>query len=315
MKTVATLFLTMTIIALASATATTTATSLGETNVPQENNLHRSHATSDNMGCTDLYQPVICERETEKEVFSNACLGNRYGGYIPENDCHAIESLSVNCINPYALCAYANCTVNSDNDTASCGCYAFTEPEGISSSVKISLIPDLALKEATIVFCADSPTSCFGSSDIGNAPVCSSIREGEIWPTADLVSTYSTELETENGVNVDENGVFGDPTWSCDAALGRFVPVCMLAPCNFSLPPDTNPYHFDQHNITCTCPLVEVTVDYNVYGGFQDPCSTEATSVGSYVQATGGKILAIFEEDSSLIESAWIAIDNEFNKN
>ena len=73
-------------------------------------------------------------------------------------------------------------------------------------------------------------------------------------------------------------------------------------------PPSENPYHFGQHNVTCTCPLVEVTVDYSVYGGLQDPCSKEVVSEGLYVQAAGGSIFAKLADDPQLVESAWIAV-------
>ena len=71
----------------------------------------------------------------------------------------------------------------------------------------------------------------------------------------------------------------------------------MLAPCRYFEPPSENPYHYGQSNVTCTCPLVEVEFDYEVYAGLQDPCSNEVVSEGSYVQAAGGSIFQKLAND------------------
>lgn len=269
--------------------------------------------------CTTEFKPVVCSsssmgKENVKEPFSNMCVASRDGSYL-DSDCTLIESLSVECTNPYALCAFANCTVNPDETTASCGCYGFDEPSGISS-LRISLIPDDGLRQATVEAyyeaCVSSPEGCDGPLEHirDKTPVCAAIKDTSLWPTADLVSTYSTELEQENNVQIDENGAY-HPSWECDAAPGRFVPVCMLAPCRYSAPSE-NPYHYGQSNVTCTCPLVEVEFEYEVYAGLQDPCSNEVVSEGSFVQAAGGSIFQKLANDPELVESAWIAVENTY---
>jgi len=268
--------------------------------------------------CTGEFKPVECSssssssmgREDVKEYFSNICIAFRDGDYldIDDYDCKLIESLSVECTNPYALCAFANCTVNPDETTASCGCYGFDEPSGISE-MRISLIPDEGVRQATVEAyyeaCVSSPAGC-DEHMRDKTPVCNAINDNLLWPTANLVSTYSQALEEENNVDYDIG-----PNWRCPAAPGRFVPVCMLAPCLDSAPSE-NPYHFGQHNVTCTCPLVEVTVDYIVYGGLQDPCSKEGVLEGLYVQAAGGSIFAKLADDPQLVEPTWIAVENAF---
>ena len=228
-----------------------------------------------------------------------------------------IESFLVECTSPYALCAFANCTVNADETTASCGCYGFDKPSGISS-MRISLIPDEGLRQATVEAyyeaCVSSPDGCGVQLPLeltrDKTPVCNAMNDESLWPGADLVSTYSAELRPENNVQVDEDGNYL-ASWECEAAPGRFIPVCMGAPCWYSAPSE-NPYHFGQHNVTCTCPLVEVTVDYSVPGGLQDPCSKEVVSEGLYVQGWPGSILAKLADDPQLVESAWIAVKNAF---
>merc|ERR1712166_1100559 len=88
--------------------------------------------------CTDEFKPVVCSsssssmgKEDVKEYFSNMCIASR-NKINPDFNCELIESLFVECTNPYALCAFANCTVNPDETTASCGCYGFDKPSGIS---------------------------------------------------------------------------------------------------------------------------------------------------------------------------------------
>jgi hypothetical protein len=41
-------------------------------------------------------------------------------------------AMAVRCQNPFALCAFANCTVNDDGLTADCGCYSFSDADSIS---------------------------------------------------------------------------------------------------------------------------------------------------------------------------------------
>jgi hypothetical protein len=225
-----------------------------------------------------------------------------------------IPAVVVACQNAYALCAFANCTVNADLKTASCGCYSFSDPASMSIA-RVALIPDIDIRDETRKICNTS-TSCKAPDNVDVAPVCDSIAKNmenghHLWPKADLVSTYAPVLETENGVEKDEQGV-ALPTWSCQPAPGRFVPVCMLAPCVFLPEPAQNPYNFGTHNMTCTCPLVEAVIAYDVFGGLQDPCSQKVVEEGDHVQAAAGALLAKYENDTDYVANAWAAVQVAF---
>ena len=230
-----------------------------------------------------------------KEVFSNLCVASRDGNYTDATtECKLIELLSVKCTNPYALCASSNCTVNSDGSTASCGCYGFEEDATSISSMRIALIPDETVKAATIAACANSPTGCddgpMSNANLDSTPVCAAIRDHALWPGSDLVSTFAFKPDLPKLNN--------DATWSCDATPGQVVPVCMFAPCRYSISA--------QPNVTCTCPLVAVTDEYDVAaGGSNFPCAEDNTvSDGSYMQVIMWNV--------GLAEPAWAAVDKAF---
>jgi hypothetical protein len=229
----------------------------------------------------------------------------------------APAAAAVACQNAFALCAFANCTVNADLKTASCACYAFGNPDSISIA-RVALIPDVDIRNATRNICNTSTSCGVGAPEnVDVAPVCQSLETGqpdELWSMAHLISTYAPVLEAENGVEKDDQGV-AIPTWSCPAAPGRFVPVCMLAPCVMMASgeaPQTNPYYYGSTNVTCTCPLVEADIAYDVFGGLQDPCSQNVVAAGDYVQAAGSGLLAKFENDTDYITSAWEAVQEAF---
>jgi hypothetical protein len=170
------------------------------------------------------------------------------------------------------------------------------------------MIPNVnGLRNETTSVC-NTTDSCFAApDDIDPAPICQSIQDDILWPGASLVSTYAPLLEEENGVLKDADGN-NLPSWTCPAAPGRRVPICMLAPCiNASNQTVlTNPNNYDNGKLdqVCTCPLVEVTVPYPVVGGLQDPCSTSPTKPGDFVQAASS-LLPQLESDPERVETAW----------
>ena len=200
----------------------------------------------------------------------------------------------------YALCAYANCTMNADSLTANCPCYSIAG----SSLARIDLIPDDQVRQETVDTCTDA-TSC---SD-NNAPICDSVADGSLWPGADAVSTFSRELEVENGVKLNDEGERDTFTWKCAVSKRevRLVPNCMLAPCMALDNPVTNPYFDGEATMECTCPLIKANDDYTLFGGLQDPCDEPA------LVNVGGPTLNVHAMNREAVRLAWEAVKREFN--
>jgi len=213
----------------------------------------------------------------------------------------------------YALCAYANCTMNADLKTANCPCYSLSGP----SVAIIGVIPDAAIQQATIEACSKEPTTCATTENDGVAPICQAIADQALWG-ADAVSTFSMALQEENGVAVDENGTRNDsmPTWSCRGVEGRLVPNCMLAPCRtLATPVTNNPYFDGEATMECVCPLLKANVNYTNFGGLQNPCEDSLVpEEGGYVQNTGGPVFVQHVMDPAVVAAAWEAVRTEFNK-
>ena len=209
--------------------------------------------------------------------------------------------VAVTCeLDSYALCAYANCTINADLKTANCPCIALSGP----SVARIDLIPDENVKQSTIA-----------SPENNNASICEAIADKSLWEGADAVSTFSRATEEVNNVNVNDDGTRGDPTWTCSGVEGRLVPNCMLAPCRILDPTVTNPYYDGEAAMECTCPLIAANVDYTNFGGLQSPCEDSPVPMeGGYVQNAGGALLNQYAMDSAAVSAAWEAVEKEFNK-
>jgi len=184
----------------------------------------------------------------------------------------------------YALCAFANCTLNEKTKTANCPCY------GISgeSQARIDVAPDAQVQPASAL--------------------CNAISDGSLWPGADAVSTYSRELKEENGIEFDDNGDM-ILTWECTTSPNevRLVPNCMLAPCRVLEKPVTNDYFAGDATMECTCPLIQAEEVYGIYGGLKDPC------VGPSWVNTAGPTLDIHAMNPVAVEMAWEEVAKEFN--
>ena len=208
------------------------------------------------------------------------------------------------------LCAYANCTVNPDRRTASCGCYSLPNPT--VTRVRVDLIPS-SFHSETVNKCNESNVDC---TEIGTAPICDTIANNQLWPTADLTSTFSFNFQEENGVKVfPENGTrVPTPNWQCSASTETLVALCMLAPCRYNDKDGSNPYNHGTYNMTCTCPLASATADYAVFGGLQDPCSTDPTNPGDTTVAVGRDIVNAYVQNESQIEEGWKAVLDAFEE-
>ena len=211
----------------------------------------------------------------------------------------------------YALCAFANCTINADLKTASCPCFGLT---GVSAA-RVDLIPTInaSIQEETEQVC--STTSCQSPDGVNNAPLCQAIANGQLWKGADAVSTFSRALEAENGVLLNDEGEQDNATWTCAGVEGRMVPNCMLAPCRKLAEPQTNPYFAGEADYECICPLLDANVDYEIFGGLQSPCgdaSDGQQAQGDFVQNTAGAVLQQFVQDQAVIDAAWAAVAMAF---
>lgn len=198
----------------------------------------------------------------------------------------------------YALCAYANCTINSDLQTATCPCLEMNGP----SVARIDLIPDAVVQEETL----DSP-------DNTSTGICRAMTDKTSWAGADAVSTFSRASEVENNVTVNDDGTRGDPTWSCSGVEGRLVPNCMLAPCRALGTVVTNPYYSGGATMECVCPLIAADIDYTNFGGLQNPCQDSMVPLaGGYAQNAGGALLNQYVMDGDAVAAAWEAVEKQF---
>jgi hypothetical protein len=214
----------------------------------------------------------------------------------------------------YALCAFANCTINADLTTARCPCFGLT---GVSAA-RIDMIPnDPLLQEQTWQVC-NTNTSCQVVPDgIDDAPICAAIANGTLWEGADAVSTYSRALEVENGVQLTEDGALGDPSWTCPGVKGRLVPNCMLAPCRKKVAQNDetkkNVYYAGSADYECTCPLIPADIDYVIFGGLTNPCNDSLVPrEGGFAQNTGGSLLMQYVQDPSAMDAGWDAVTKAF---
>lgn len=199
----------------------------------------------------------------------------------------------------YALCAYANCTINGDLQTATCPCLELSGP----SVARIDLIPDPVVQQETLA-----------SPDNTSTGICRALADKSLWAGADAVSTFSRASEVENNVTVNEDGTRGDPTWSCSGVEGRMVPNCMLAPCRALGTVVTNPYYSGEATMECVCPLIAANIDYTNFGGLQDPCQDSMVPVeGGYAQNAGGALLNQYVMDQEAVAAAWDAVEKQFS--
>jgi len=216
--------------------------------------------------------------------------------------------IAVSCTqDTYALCAYTKCTMNADMTTASCPCYAVNG----TSLARIDVIPDATIKTATLNMCTNNDGKDCNEDNI--APICKAIADETLWPGADAVSTFSRELELDNGVVLDNMGDRSSPNWECPvpANSSRLVPNCMLAPCRSLKQPVTDSYFAGEATMECTCPLIKATSNYTIFGGLESPCGGDGYSLVN----VGGNILAEHASNSTAVELAWEAVAEEFGTN
>lgn len=137
------------------------------------------------------------------------------------------------CFGPYALCYYANCTVDAYGN-ASCPCYEWFGP----NFVDINAILNLDSYQATVAKCS-TPGAC---QEPNSAPVCKDIIDGSFWPAANRFSTFSFYRAKQEPIGSTDCS--DQPDRSPYAG-------CMTAPCFGEATPGPTP---GMMVIDCDCP-------------------------------------------------------------
>ena len=151
----------------------------------------------------------------------------------------------VACTGKYALCFHSGaepfpCRLTPDGRFANCKC---TVMEGLNY-VLVSAILNYQVYLDTISACGDDLSNCL---EPDTAPVCKAIREHRLIPGAQLISTFSPEIQGDFGKLLSQDPE-SPPFKVCDK--GPYA-GCMTAPCRKTLSGDAE----------CSCPVF--------YGPFQ----------------------------------------------
>lgn len=151
----------------------------------------------------------------------------------------AVENL-VPCTGRYALCFHSGaepfpCEPDRSGRFADCKC---TVEEGINF-VLISAILNYEVYLETVEVCGVDGSDCLGVPD--KAPVCRAIAEGKLIPKADLISTFSPEVQSDLEA-VLTGGLEAEKPTICPK--GPYA-GCMTAPCKETRAGDAR----------CSCPI------------------------------------------------------------
>lgn len=149
-----------------------------------------------------------------------------------------IENL-VPCSGRYALCFHSGpeplpCEVDHRGRFANCTCTVEEE----TNYVLISAILNYEVYLDTIMECGVDGSGC---SELDTAPVCTAIKEGKLIPGADLISTFSSEVQMDLEILLEPDQVTLEPTL---CPKGPYA-GCMTAPCRETRSGDA----------VCSCPV------------------------------------------------------------
>jgi len=165
---------------------------------------------------------------------------------------------------PYALCYYSgpstgaqdlSCTLTKDGRFANCNCY---EVAWGAYFVDMNAILNYKVYKQTVKVCGSDGSACTGAANVNKAPVCQAINQKKLIPGADLVSTFSLDCVSSNGLGQT----------SCGQAS---YAGCMTAPCKKT---------GTKGIVSCSCPTY--TGPYQVGVTLDDPAS-QCTLGGSLV--------------------------------
>lgn len=162
----------------------------------------------------------------------------------------------VPCTGRYALCFHSGaepfpCRLTPDGRFANCKC---TIEEGLNF-VLISAILNYQVYLDTIAVCGTDGSLCAGVPD--KAPVCRAIRDRKLIPGAQLISTFSADVQADIKAMLD--GSIGSDVTVCPKAP---YAGCMTAPCRktwsgdaeCSCPVFWGPYQLTGAGAQCTLP-------------------------------------------------------------
>jgi len=146
----------------------------------------------------------------------------------------------VPCTGTYALCFNSGppplpCTLTADGRFANCKC---TVQSG-TNWVLMTAILNYAVYQKTIQVCGVDGSKCFQKPDM--APVCSAIKQHQLIPGAEVISTYSSSGVTDTS-NSATNATTKPPLKVCPKAP---YAGCMTAGCKKT----------SQGTATCSCPV------------------------------------------------------------
>jgi hypothetical protein len=161
----------------------------------------------------------------------------------------------VPCTGQYALCFSSGppplpCRVTKDGRFANCECTVQTG----RNYVLITSILNYKVYQDTIDVCGTDGSGCTGQPD--KAPVCKAIAEGRLIPGADVISTYSPNVQSSL-VTIHDQAPNGSDLTICPK--GPYA-GCMTAPCKktrsgravCSCPIFWGPFQLVQSNAQCT---------------------------------------------------------------
>ena len=151
----------------------------------------------------------------------------------------AVENL-VPCTGRYALCFHSGaepfpCKPDRRGRFADCKC---TVEEGINF-VLISGILNYEVYRETVEVCGADGSDCFDAPD--KAPVCKAIAEGKLLRGADLISTFSADVQSDFEALLTSGPAAQEPTI---CPKGPYA-GCMTAPCRQTKAGDA----------VCSCPI------------------------------------------------------------
>ena len=152
-----------------------------------------------------------------RDVPITDCRTNPSGSACAWADAHAgLENFlacSLETTGPIALCYYSGvpgqplltpgCTFSQGRKAAECECYQISKgkPRGARYSyILITSILNKRVYEATVARCGKDGRRCLNAANLRDAdppreaPVCTSLRAGTLFPGADLISTFSPIL-------------------------------------------------------------------------------------------------------------------------